>query len=724
MIEFDLSFRYAEETKAALRSAAGEVADGRCIVLCGGSGCGKSTLLRCLNGLVPQFYEGELTGFCQINGESAENMTIGEIGKLASSVFQDPRSQFFTINSSGEVAFGLENHGVSQEKMRERVDAAFHSFNLERLKNRNVYELSSGERQLVSILSAWAMNTDIVLLDEPTANLDFSAIEQLRAMLLKLKSEGKTLILSEHRLYYLNGLADEYWLMADGEIKRKFTAEEMAKMAPEEVSAMSLRVLNLDAVRVGAPSNETANGKIAFSAENISYRYKKQTSDILADITLRAEQGEIVGLIGRNGCGKTTFGKIASGLLRPSSGRITYGGETLCGKHLREKALFIMQEAEFQFFTNSVINELKYGRRVTHEFEEKVEELLRSIGMWECRTRHPFSLSGGQMQKLTLMMAYLSEKPIVVLDEPTAGLDAESLVSCCELIKRMQKEKLVFIITHDTELIASVCTRCVCLSNGRAVREFPVRFGRDIQAITEYMQTRFCISEEPLTRAKPRKSALLHPVTKLLYWIASIVVISVSHNNIVFSVFGALLLMAAADGWFGMALAGGGIFALLWGADMVFPHTVISFMLVFFPRILSVGLATRTLIGRNEATRTLAALRKIHLPERLIMICAVIFRFFPVLSKDMKLLRESIRTRGAFVNLSQKLRALPEYIEILTVPMALRVIRIAETLSASAETRGIDLRGRKSNYISLRYRVWDILFTLLLTGAVVVGLVL
>ena len=147
-------------------------------------------------------------------------------------------------------------------------------------------------------------------------------------------------------------------------------------------------------------------------------------------------------------------------------------------------------------------------------------------------------------------------------------------------------------------------------------------------------------------------------------------------------------------------------------------------MLVLFPRIIAVGISMRTLIGRNEASRTLAALRNLHLPERLIMIVAVIFRFFPVLSGDMKLLRQSIRTRGAFTSTLQKLRALPSYLEILTVPMALRVIRIAETLSASAETRGIDLKRRKSNYLSLRFSAWDVVFCVLLAASIAAGLIL
>ena len=189
MIDFEFEFQYAEAKLPILRQVGGGIPAGRCVVLCGGSGCGKSTLLRCINGLIPQFYEGELKGFCRLNGQDTAGLRIGEIGELAASVFQDPRSQFFTVNSSNEVAFGLENHGLPQDKIRRRVDEAFWIFHLERLKDRNVYELSSGERQLISILSAWAMDTDIFLFDEPTANLDFAATQQLKEILLALKRQ-------------------------------------------------------------------------------------------------------------------------------------------------------------------------------------------------------------------------------------------------------------------------------------------------------------------------------------------------------------------------------------------------------------------------------------------------------------------------------------------------------------------------------------------------------
>lgn len=720
MIDFEFEFQYSQESTPTLRKVSGNIPAGRCVVLCGGSGCGKSTLLRCLNGLIPQFYEGELTGFCRLDGHGTADLSIGEIGELAASVFQDPRSQFFTVNSSNEVAFGLENHGLPQEKIRDRVDEAFRTFDLEHLKNRNVYELSSGERQLISILSAWAMDTDIFLLDEPTANLDFAATQQLRNILLKLKKQGKTLLLSEHRLYYLADIADEYWIMANGEIKHKYTAEKAKSLSPLQLHTLSLRTLDLEQITVSERPPQPENMPQALSVSNLRYEYGRKNRAILSDVNFSVCTHEIVGLVGANGCGKTTLGKLIAGLYHSTGGEISLFGKAQKPKQLQKQVLFIMQEAEFQFFTNSVLHELQYGHKITAEFEKKTETLLKSMDMWECRDRHPFSLSGGQMQRLTLMMAYLSDKPIVILDEPTAGQDAESLKRCAELIREMGKEKTVLIITHDLELIADACDRCIGLSGGHSDTEFFIRSQQDLQAVRRYME---CFHPTKVSPPKQYKERF-HPATKLLYWLVLTIVISTSDNHLVYAAYAALMLLTAADGRLITALFGSASFGALWAANVLLPDTLFSFILVLFPRIIAIGISMMTLIGRNEASRTLAALRNMHLPERFIMIVAVIFRFFPVLSGDMKLLRQSIRTRGAFVTLWQKLRALPSYIEILTVPMALRVIRIAETLSASAETRGIDLKRRKSNFLSLRFSAWDILFFVVLTVSVVVGLIL
>lgn len=388
--EFDIKFRYSEEKRASL-IAQGRIEKGKCIVLCGGSGSGKTTLLRCLNRLVPTFYDGLLKGFCRLNDRDTGDMSIGEVGEIASSVFQDPRSQFFTVNSCTEIAFGPENFGVSGDEIIKRTDKAFSVFDMEKLRDRNVYELSCGERQLVSILAAWAADTDIMLLDEPTANLDHAAVERFSRMLLKLKSQGKTLILSEHRLYYLSGIADEYWVIDGGEIKHRFTAEEMNEKSIDDLTEMSLRTTDLSLVEMKHREKPDDIAKFVFSVESIGFRYKNG-SDVLNGISVNAEQREVIAIAGSNGCGKTTFGKIISGLLKPTSGAVLYNGEKMNTSEMKRNVMFVMQEAEFQFFTNSVINELRYGNKDREGLSEKTERLLKKqeCGRYATGTRFRF----------------------------------------------------------------------------------------------------------------------------------------------------------------------------------------------------------------------------------------------------------------------------------------------------------------------------------------------
>lgn len=721
MIDFKLNFCYEGENQSALQDVKGTVPSGKCIVLCGDSGCGKTTLLRSMNHLIPTFYEGSLKGYCRMKGQDINALSIGETGKLAASVFQDPRSHFFTVNSSTEVAFGLENHGVTQEKMKRRVEKAFAVFHLEKLKDRNVYELSSGERQLVSILAAWAMDTEILLLDEPTANLDFAAINQLREVLLSLKQQGKTLVISEHRLHYLTDIADEYWVMAQGEIREKRTAQELLALSDEQLSRLSLRTTNLAHLTLQvkqpiSPCSETA----VLSIRDVGFSYRRNESEILRHCFMRVHTGEVVGLIGSNGSGKTTLGKIVSGLLRADYGEINYNGKPANTRVLRKNSLFIMQEAEFQFFTNSVINELKYGHKDTPEICAEIERLLKRFGMWEYRNRHPFSLSGGQMQKLTLMLACLSSKPIIILDEPTAGLDAKSLKSCVALIQEMQKKKMILIITHDLELISQVCNRCICLSKGSIEQEFFLRDNASLNALMRHMNEHFLLSDNQ--RMFSQIPARCDPRTKLLLLFAAMVAASSTNLTFVFSIAAVTILLSFIERFYRSAFVQSGILILLVVLNGVFPSGIFSFFASFFPRFLVTWAGLETLIARNEAVKTLAAFRKFHIPEKLIMIFSVIFRFFPVISNDMKLMSQSIQTRGAFSRILEKIRFFPQYIEILIVPLSLRMIRTAETLSASAETRGIDLKCKRNSFVSIRSGIWDIVVLVMVVSAVITGL--
>lgn len=724
IIEYDFNFRYKGETVQSLSDVKGFIEKGKCTVLCGSSGCGKSTFLRCINHLIPQFYEGELKGFCLVNGKDTKDLSIGETGELVASVFQDPRSQFFTTDSSAEVAFGLENFGLSHEEIVKRVDNVYSEFGLEKLKDRNVFELSSGERQLVAILSAQALDTDIFLLDEPTANLDLSAIEKLKNLLMVLKERGKTLIINEHRLYYLRDIADEFVLMDKGKISKCFSAEEIKSLSEEQLAEKKLRAISLDGIKFDPVQNVGLSENNLLKADNIHFSYKKKSDEILSGVSLEAKTGDVIGLIGSNGSGKTTFGKLIGGLLNATSGNFTFNNEPLTSKVLTRKSIFIMQEAEFQFFSNSVTNELRYGREITPQLEADIERMLKMFNMWECRERHPFSLSGGQMQKLVLLLAYFSPKPIVILDEPTAGLDKESLKSCSDIINEMRKKKIVFIITHDLELISKVCTGCIYISKGKIAEKFKLSGEDDFKRLSDCMQNKFSLSDNQRPLSKKDTSNRCDLRVKFAYLLVAILVTAGNTPKLTATVFIALVLLTLYEKRLRTAITGGLLFGGIYALYFMFPHSVMAFVANYFPRFIALWLALAGVSENGDSARVTAALRSLHIPEKAIMIATVILRFFPVLMNDLKIMSQSIKTRDVFVTFMDKLKGLPEYCEIIIVPMMFRVIRIAEALSASAETRGIDLKRKRYSYIKFHIKAMDIILGIILVGSVATGLLI
>lgn len=721
-IAFDLSFTYENAEREALKEVTGSVPKGTCIVLCGGSGCGKSTLLRCMNHLIPQFYEGRLKGFLRIAGQDLKDLSIGETGRLAASVFQDPRSQFFTLNSLTEVAFGLENFGFSHDEMVRRVDEVFEAFHLEYLKDRNVFSLSSGERQMIAILAAYAVKTDVFLLDEPTANLDSLAIKRLTGMLLKLKEEKQTMVISEHRLSYLKDLADEYWYMEDGKITKRFMKKEMLELFQRERESLGLRMTDFSAMEQKTIEEiPPVIKENRFQAEDISFSYSKKGRKILNQISLEAKTGEVIGLIGHNGCGKTTFGKLATGLLKGNTGHFLLNGKALNTKELSYNSIFIMQEAEFQFFTNSVSSEVSYGMEHTEENRQKIMSLLKETGLWECRKQHPFSLSGGQMQRLVLLLAYLSPKPIVVLDEPTAGLDYKNMMICAGLIQRMRKEKIIFVITHDLELIAGACSRCVNLEGGKVSGEYSMKDREAFRAVKSFMDGEVPKKEENVQRSQNTKEHFLDPRLNLLIALIAMLVGVWTDIPLILTSFTAVLLALFYQRHFAIGLGMAGTMAAIFLLNAAFPQTLFSFVVYFFSRVILIGAAAALLVTEKEAPRMIAGFRKLHIPERAVMVASVVFRFFPVLTADLKMMSQSIKTRGIFSTLAEKLKAIPAYAEILIVPMVFRVIRIAEALAASAETRGISLPGRRDSYIAIGFHRIDFVILVLTMALILFG---
>lgn len=720
-LAFNLEFTYKERKKPSLQVVDGSVEAGDFIVLCGRSGCGKSTLLRCINHLVPDFYEGRLKGCCIIDGRDISDLSIGEVGRRVSSVFQDPRSQFFTVNSSSEIAFGLENFGFSQEEMVRRVDESFGRFGLTHLKNRTVFELSSGERQLIAILCAWALDTEIILMDEPTANLDQSSIEKLREMLRELKAEGKTIIVSEHRLYYLKGLADEYWYMSDGAIINRFSPDEMSDLEDSELTRLGLRPPDISKIRLyrkglenGAEKPEPAH---TLSCEGVAFRYPGEREDTITKANLCIRTGEVLAITGPNGNGKTSLGKVICGILQARSGHICFDGRQQKAKDLQNKGIFVMQEAEFQFFTNSVWSELVYGKKVTESLKLEMEQMLKLSELWDARNRHPFTLSGGQMQKLVLLLAYFTEKPLAVLDEPTAGLDGRSLETCIRIIDKMKQKKMVLVITHDLSLIAGVCQACVWLEGGSTGDCFSLSCNQELQEFRRYRDSRLKTAKKMFSKERPRRN--FDARIKLLIILYCCMTSVFADMPLVMGMFIAGMLINIYEGKYKSSIAYGCMYAALLCFYLLFPNIMTTLMVTLIPRFLVVGEFMTAAVSNDGGERTLAAFRFFRIPEMMIVIFAVMFRFAPVLNNDVTLMRQSIRTRGVFRKLTDKVRAFPEYMELFIAPMMLRVIRIAEALSASAETRGIALPGRRCSYTRLKVKAVDLLITTVV--AVLIG---
>lgn len=460
MIVFkDFSFRYEEREQPTLRSIDLEIADGECVLLTGRSGCGKTTLIRSLNGLIPHFYSGEIHGMLELDGESLLEKTPSELAGRVGTVFQDPRSQFFMTDTTRELAFGCENLGLAREKTVARVANAVRTLSLENFLGRSIFSLSSGEKQQIAIGSVYAMQPRVVIFDEPSANLDHAATHRLALMMAELKRAGVTLIIVEHRFYYLRDLIDCAYLIQDGRITRAFSRAAFSALSEAERVQMGLRTVYPERETVRAQKNSNTAVQHTLTVESLGFAYKGGPP-VLSRVSFEARSGEVVGVIGHNGAGKTTLLSLITGLLKEQHGRILFDGEAL--------SYLVLQDTDYQLFAASVEEELSLGHR--DDVSEKIERVLAELGLSDYRAVHPAALSGGQKQRVTIGAAIVAESPLIVFDEPTSGLDYDSMVRVSALIEKLARAGvIVFVVSHDFEFIARTASRIVQLDAAGAV---------------------------------------------------------------------------------------------------------------------------------------------------------------------------------------------------------------------------------------------------------------
>ena len=288
---------------------------GECVVLCGKSGCGKTTMLRLVNGLIPHFYAGKLEGNVLVGGQEMQQTPLSQTSRIVGSVFQNPRTQFFHLDTTGEMAFNLENQNVPRPQMKKRLEEVSYRLNLQELMDRNIFELSGGEKQQIACGSVYAALPSVIVMDEPSSNLDMESIRKLQKLIRMMKDEGKTVLISEHRLWYLEGIADRYVLLEDGRIRQEFTPETAADLSLEKRKALGLRAVKREQLYELRPDMGLIKQK-STGLEIDGLQFSRQMRQVLNVPHLEIPSGAIVAVIGENGAGKSTFSLCLAGLLK------------------------------------------------------------------------------------------------------------------------------------------------------------------------------------------------------------------------------------------------------------------------------------------------------------------------------------------------------------------------------------------------------------------------
>lgn len=470
MIRFNnFSFCYEGIEKKALNNINLEIKDGEFILLTGRSGCGKTTALRALNGLIPHFYPGIISGDLLYDGNSLLKLKTSEIAGKIGTVFQDPRSQFFMTDTTRELAFGCMNMGYTREEIIERLEKTVSDLELEEYLNRSIFALSSGEKQQIAIGSIYALSPKVYIFDEPSANLDNEATARLAKIMKKLKADGYTVIVSEHRFHYLRELIDIVAYMEDGRITAKYSGEEFRAIDIEERINKGLRAVypEMD-INIGCNDNafsQSVYDRKMLKADNLSFGYEKKEK-ILEGLSFEAFSGDVIGVLGHNGAGKTTLISVLSGLLKEKTGKIYYDGKVVSPSKRRKNSYLVLQDADYQLFTASVEEELTLG--IPKVDVSMLNNTIDRLALSEYRDRHPASLSGGQKQRLTIGASIIKNSKILYFDEPTSGLDYDSMIRVSELIKELSESgTIIFIVSHDLEFITNTCTKILDLDSDR-----------------------------------------------------------------------------------------------------------------------------------------------------------------------------------------------------------------------------------------------------------------
>ena len=478
MIKFnDVTYNYAFQEKPAVKNINFEVQKGQIVLCTGASGCGKSTLMRLANGLCPQHFKGHLEGDVTILGHNTKDTSINILSTMIGTLFQDPEQQFFALTVDDEIAFTHECRGVETSEIHKQVNKVLEEFSIEHIRTSSIHELSEGQKQKVGLASLYSQELQALILDEPTANLDPESTLDLARKLVELKQLGMAILVVDHRLYWLEGIADKVIVMSDGEIKEEGSYSILHDRQLRE--KYGLRSSHVEDTRKSLPKAENTYAcKCGLHIENMSFGYKGK--ELIFENSSVALSSGITALIGDNGAGKTSLARVMTGLNKVSAGNFLLAGEYIKQANLIKHIGIVLQNADHQLHMRTVLEEVQMCYMLAYEqknekskrleaknrtemltgiFHDDSLKLLEMLGLEMLKERHPQSLSGGEKQRLIIACALAKRPKILILDEPTSGLDGRNMQRIKYALQQTAETgTCILVITHDLELISEACT--------------------------------------------------------------------------------------------------------------------------------------------------------------------------------------------------------------------------------------------------------------------------
>ena len=501
VIEFkDFGFRYRVQAEQTLKNINLTIYEGEKVLIVGPSGSGKSTLAHCLNGLVPFYYSGEMSGSLKIDGEDVSNKNIFELSQIVGTVLQDPDSQFIGLTVAEDIAFKLENYCIKQNEIIEKVSKSAKLVNMDKELNASPYKLSGGQKQRVTLAGVTVDDVKVLLFDEPLASLDPATGKSAMELIDSIQRESnKTVVIIEHRLEdVLHCNVDRIIVMDKGEIVADTTPNEILETdiltkvgVREPLYLTALKYANCDAKDIKDTKDKITNwynncevvnhnneGQPILEMKNVTFSYTEE-KQILSNVSFKVNKGDMVSIVGRNGAGKSTISKLICGFFKPTSGQILFDGEDLENKTIKERSQkigFVMQNPNQMISKTMIFDEVAFGLRIRgldeSEIKQRVDETLKICGLYGYRNWPISALSYGQKKRVTIASILVMNPEVIILDEPTAGQDFKHYTEIMEFLVELNKQGITIImITHDMHLMLEYTNNVIVLSNGQKIAD-------------------------------------------------------------------------------------------------------------------------------------------------------------------------------------------------------------------------------------------------------------